>query len=719
VAWDDRAIFREGLIGAEQAVLDQLSGATVYHIDLQISGDFLLLQGREEVRYTNQEDEPLDEVYFRLFPNIAGGAATVSAVKADDQDVEPVYEFQDSALRVPLPAALQPGEQAVIQVDFEVEVAQEMGGNYGLFGYFDGVLVLDEFYPVIPVYDDEGWNVEVPPPDGDVTHFDASFYLVRVTAPANLTVVASGVKVGREYEGDKQVLTFAAGPARDFYLAASENYTVVSETVGETTVNSYTFSEWTDGARLTLQFVAGALNSFNERFGVYPYTEFDVVSTPMLAQGMEYPGIVAISLNLYDPEAVVSGLPSRVMLESVIAHETAHQWFYNAVGNDQVDEAWLDEALVQYATGLYYEDVHGKAAAQEYRGSWDYLWGRIGRADSPIGLSSGAYADGVYYPTIYGRGPLFVAALAKEMGREPFDEFLHDYYTSHKWRIGTSDAFRQLAEHHCQCDLTAMFEEWVYEAPTPAQAPQPAGDGVVNGWAVLAERDYYGEYGMSDLPVDYINISRVHQLLLDLGWQENHIRELREFSQQDLREALEWLTGSAGEDDVVYFHVSAHGLFLHQGVHWSTFFPANWAEVPSQRRVLVVNSCRAAIFTGAVNDDPRPHLSVAATGKNEDGWAGLEEEGLPIIGEVFTYYFVAAFGEPDADADGNGAISIQEATLYAEAQQRTYMHEVVFAVPEFLEMFQKAGFPTDDPEYPHVVMDDAIGEPIYLGLDTQ
>jgi len=71
VAWDDRAIFREGLIGAEQAVLDQLSGATVYHIDLQISGDFLLLQGREEVRYTNQEDEPLDEVYFRLFPNIA------------------------------------------------------------------------------------------------------------------------------------------------------------------------------------------------------------------------------------------------------------------------------------------------------------------------------------------------------------------------------------------------------------------------------------------------------------------------------------------------------------------------------------------------------------------------------------------------------------------------------------------------------------------------
>jgi len=184
------------LIDAEQEVLARLPGASVYHVDFQISDDFLLLEGHEEVRYTNQEDEPLDEVYFRLFPNIAGGAATVSALQVDGQDVEPVYEFHDSALRVSLPAALQPGERVVIQMDFEVEVAQEMGGNYGLFGYFNGVLVLDEFYPVIPVYDDEGWNVEVPSRNGDVTYYDASFYLVRVTAPASLTVVASGIVVG-------------------------------------------------------------------------------------------------------------------------------------------------------------------------------------------------------------------------------------------------------------------------------------------------------------------------------------------------------------------------------------------------------------------------------------------------------------------------------------------------------------------------------------------
>ena len=461
-AWDDRTIFRPGLIGAEQDALDRLPGASVYHIDLQISDDFLLLEGHEEVRYTNQEDDPLDEIYFRLFPNLAGGAATVSAVQVDDQDVEAVYEFQDSALRVALPAALQPGERVVIQLDFKVDVPQEMGGNYGLFGYFDSVLVLDEFYPVIPVYDDEGWNVEVPPRNGDVTYYDASFYLVRVTAPASLTIVASGSVVGSEHEANSQILTFAAGPARDFYLAASEDYTVISETVGETTVNGYALSELTRGAQAALRFATNALRSYNERFGVYPYTEFDVVSTPMQALGMEYPGLVAIGLDLYDPHEQVAGLPFPIVLESTTAHEVAHQWFYNAVGNDQVDEPWLDEAVVQYLTGLYYVDTYGEGVAQDYRSSWDDRWDRVDRADIPIGLPVADYVDKEYGAIVYGRGPLFVAALAEELGQKPFDEFLRDYYQSHKWGIGTSAAFRQLAEQHCQCDLTALFEEWVY-----------------------------------------------------------------------------------------------------------------------------------------------------------------------------------------------------------------------------------------------------------------
>lgn len=459
----DRTIFSAGLIASERSILDKLPGASYYQIDLHISDDFLLLEGHEAVRYTNREDVPLDEIYFRLFTNVTGGETRVSNLKVDGKPVDPKYEFADTALRVTLPEALKPGDETTIQMDFRVDVALEMGGNYGLFGYFEDVLVLDEFYPAIVVYDDEGWNVEIPPESGDLTYYDASFYVVRVTAPKNLEMVASGIEVDSQTEEKDQTRTYVAGPARDFYIAASEEFKVISEKVGETTVNAYAISNRSDGAELALQFAVDSLENFNRRFGPYPYTEFDLVSTPLQALGIEYPGIVGISLDLYDVNAEVSGLPAPVILESVIAHEAAHQWFYNLVGNDQVDEPWLDEALAQYATYTYYVDMYGEANAVGYRNSWDDRWNRVDKADLPIGLPVADYADGMEYGAlVYGRGPIVVSDIGDVMGAAPFASFLKDYVAVHRWGIATTESFKHLAEEHCQCDLTEQFEAWVY-----------------------------------------------------------------------------------------------------------------------------------------------------------------------------------------------------------------------------------------------------------------
>jgi hypothetical protein len=60
----------------------RLPGASVYRIDLDIPNDHTQLQGHETVHYTNQETAPLNEIYFRLFPNAAGGKATIANVKS-------------------------------------------------------------------------------------------------------------------------------------------------------------------------------------------------------------------------------------------------------------------------------------------------------------------------------------------------------------------------------------------------------------------------------------------------------------------------------------------------------------------------------------------------------------------------------------------------------------------------------------------------------------
>lgn len=251
------------------------------------------------------------------------------------------------------------------------------------------------------------------------------------------------------------------------------------------------------------------------------------------------------------------------------------------------------------------------------------------------------------------------------------------------------------------------------------QTSPPPLDNPVQGWAILAERDHYEPVFKPDLPVDYIDIARMRQALEASGWQSDHIHSLRDFDRQSLQAELDWLKETADENDIVLLYVSAHGYYLRDGVGWRHFFADHWDQVPSHRRVLVVDSSFAALFTNAVAGSSSPHLSVAAVDATEQSWKGLEEEGLPIIGGVFTHYFAAALHDPTADANGDGRVSIQEAALIAEERQRTYLHEVVLVVPEFVDQFHAGDFaPERDPTYPHVIVDDTIGEPLYLALDA-
>jgi aminopeptidase N len=218
-------------------------------------------------------------------------------------------------------------------MDYTLTVPIEAGRNYGIFAYLEDILALAHFYPIVAVYDDEGWNIDPPASDGDVIFADTSFYMVTVSAPVDLLIATSGIEIGRQTADGTQVNTYAAGPMRDFYLAASGRYSALSRQVGQTKINSYAPTELADGAEAVLDITEIALESFSRRFGPYPFTELDIVSTPTLALGVEYPGIFANAIRIYDLDATNGELPNRVYLESVTVHETGHQWFYSIIGN--------------------------------------------------------------------------------------------------------------------------------------------------------------------------------------------------------------------------------------------------------------------------------------------------------------------------------------------------------------------------------------------------
>jgi len=460
--WADRSIFKSGLVESEQHVLNELQGASVYHLEFNIADDIYHVTGTEEVRYTNTEDVSLNEIQFRLFPNTLGGGMQVANLQVDGQPVTPNYGLENSLMIAPLPKPLESGQSIVLRMDFAVTVPQSVELNYGVLAYFDDVLTLAHAYPMICVYDDEGWNAEIPPQDGDVTYADASFYIVRVTAPTGLTLVTSGGRVSSDEAGQVQTINVASGPARDFYLAASPNFEEFSQTFGEVTIRSYARKELLNGAQLAVEVASKAIDVFSKRYAIYPYTELDIVATPTLALGIEYPGMIAIADRIYNVDGEYRGSPTSVYMESTVAHEVGHQWFYSLVGDDQLDDPWLDESLTQFATLQYYTDQYGIEGADGFRSSLEGRWSRVENAKIPIGLRVADYSGAEYGAIVYGRGPLFFVALRDEIGAAVFDEFIKDYTETLSWGIATPAFIQSLAEKHCACELDAIFDEWVY-----------------------------------------------------------------------------------------------------------------------------------------------------------------------------------------------------------------------------------------------------------------
>lgn len=462
--WDDLSIFKDGLVPSAQPALEELSGATVYHIELTIEKNLFNVTGTQDVRYTNNEAVSLDEIHFRLFPNILGGKMQISNLRAGAVTALPRYELRNSLMIVPLAKSLEPGESIVIQMDFSVTVPQSVDLNYGVLAYEDNVLALAHAYPMVAVYNDEGWNAEIPPQDGDVTFADASFYLVRVTAPKDVTLVTSGRTVNAEEAGQAnpefdrgvQILNVASGPARDFYLAASPDYEETSQTFGDVTIRSYAPNNLKGGSQAAVEIASRALNIFNTRYAPYPYTEFDFVTTPTLALGIEYPGMVVITSWIYH------GSGENPYLESTVVHEVGHQWFYNLVGDDQLDEPWLDEALAQFVTLQYYMDEYGAEGEESFMAELEFRWASVSNADIPIGLPVASYNGAEYSAIVYGRGPLFFVELRDRMGAEAFDRFIKEYTASLAWDIATAESLQALAEKNCACELDVLFDEWVY-----------------------------------------------------------------------------------------------------------------------------------------------------------------------------------------------------------------------------------------------------------------
>jgi len=455
------------LLPNQRPVLDTLPDLARYLISADVNFAEHRLEGHLRLEYTNTEDVPLDKLYFRLFPNGDGsygqGSLTVSDVIKEGVPVLSSLSLDNSVLEVNLVSPLPVNAQTRIEMDFSAAIpAGSADTGYGIYGFRDNILTLANWYPILAVYDSNGWNLDPVYSIGDSVFSDMALYTVDIKLPSDLKLAATGVEVTRREAGGVTEVRYASGPVRDFFVAISPDFQVTSRVVDGTQVNSYYLPGRQAGGQQALETAASSLDVFNSHFGQYPYSELDIVGVPLvLASGVEYPGLILLGDGMYQDY-------TNVKFTTTDAHEVAHQWWYNVVGNNVIDDPWMDEALATYSSVLYWDFTQGSSAYQEamsyYQGRYDQFL-----QNSPDDKITGSLAyftslpnPAAYSVIVYTKGALFFQALRDKIGDEAFFEALRYYYNTYQFMIATPQDLLGAFERTSGKKLGDFYNQWLY-----------------------------------------------------------------------------------------------------------------------------------------------------------------------------------------------------------------------------------------------------------------
>lgn len=408
-----------------------------YVLEVKLNYERAFLEVRETVSYTNKTPKELTSIVFNVTP-AHFRAFNLEKSLVDGMPVEP--RIDGVVLELPLPKPLAQRQTTQIELEFALDVPQQ-GGRFGMN---ERVLALGNWYPVLAVYGD-GWDRHRHNAFGDPFFTEVGDYDVVLDVSSSVKVAHSGDLVSQE----GNTWRMKGQKLRDFALAISDRYETRSIDVNGVSVTAFYLPEHRPAGSLYLEATERGLKWLGERLGAYPYKSLHIaetVSTSAEMVGQEYPGLVFISSSLADK---ASGMTSY--LAYLVVHEVAHEWFYAIVGNDQMYDGWMDEAMATY---LSYQVLE-----------WSPLTlnspSVIGAGNSPVNSSIYDFNDeGRYSATVYGKGTVFLQELSATLGSENFYKMLRRYVELHRHKIATPQDFFSLAQSFSATNLNPLIRKY-------------------------------------------------------------------------------------------------------------------------------------------------------------------------------------------------------------------------------------------------------------------
>lgn len=294
----------------------------------------------------------------------------------------------------------------------------------------------------------------------------------NIIAPTDRTVVANGELVEEKVidsadgaaKGKRRLTTWRMSRPIPPYLMVIAAAPLVSYDLGVTAVglsdfppgvkqSVYVFPEQADYLPGPFAQAGDIVEFFSRTVAPFPYEKLAHLQSSTRYGGMENASAIFYAEDLFRRHLVTDGL---------IAHETAHQWFGDAVTPRSWGHLWLSEGFASYFEKLWIEKSEGETA---FRTGMNELRSEIVNArevrERPVIDTLQTELAQLLNANSYQKGAWTLHMLRSMLGDSLFFGGIRLYYVHHRHSNATSDDLCQDLEVFCHSNLRWFFDQWL------------------------------------------------------------------------------------------------------------------------------------------------------------------------------------------------------------------------------------------------------------------
>jgi hypothetical protein len=476
-----------------------------YTIEASLDEERGTLTGAATMVYHNRSPDALGELYFHLHLNAFRPASLWAVVETRPSLQfgtlrDPDYGYErlrtmtseglplrlsyphapdSTVVRADLSRPVAPGDSVVVRMEWEARLSTMCRRQCRRGRHYD----FAHWYPRIAVYDSGGWQPHPLRPQGEF-YGEFGTYDVTLDLPVDQVVGATGVVLdgdpgwratrdspaepadltgfyplpreprsprllSSEVDPGRKRVRLYAEDVHHFAWSTDPRYLYEGGRHGEVAINVLFLPgdvDWDLGS--VVRRTARALGWLEGTFGPYPWPQLTIVHR-LDGGGTEFPMFIG----------------NGDAGQSLIMHETAHQYAHGILANNEWRDPWLDEGMATFLNSWFMEE-NGLLDA------WSSRVQQVAEVEAiglgmPIDTLSDAMPNFPTYSHLaYGKPAVMYRMLREYLGWDTFREGLRTYYERKKLQHVTEDDLKRSMEDVSGQDLGWFFDQWLRTTAT-------------------------------------------------------------------------------------------------------------------------------------------------------------------------------------------------------------------------------------------------------------